>query len=187
MKTPPSAQLSKRINIYLSLDRDIFNGYFNIQDPSPVYKRQLSHEFEEYIMACTRLARRNSVITYKIGYSDDQAKEYAEPLIFAIRRHFFEAKAKLTLDFEKFRRRTYILLFVSMSVVMICHGLLPLLLKGQEDVFHSGISNSLDVFSWVILWKPIDRLIFYWNPFLKDIAMMERLEKADATITDTEE
>ena len=44
--------------------------------------------------------------------------------------------------------------------------------------------NSLDILCWVILWKPIERLIFYWNPYLKDISVMERLEKAEVTITE---
>ena len=187
MSKPLPKLISKRINIYLSLDRDIFKGYFNVQDPSPVYKRQLSHEFEQYIMTSIRSARRNSVITYKINYSNEMDKEYAEPLMFAIRRHFGEAKAKITFDFEKFKRRTYLLLFISMSMVMICHGLLPLLLKGEEGVVHSGLSNSLDVFSWVILWKPIDRLIFYWNPFLKDISILDRLERAEVSVAEIED
>lgn len=107
--------------------------------------------------------------------------------MYAIRRHFSEAKAKMAHDFENFRRRTYMLLFVSMSVVMICHWVLPLLLKGEESSLHSGLSNSLDVFSWVILWKPIDRLIFYWNPFLKDISVLEKLEKGEVVLTEVED
>lgn len=92
-----------------------------------------------------------------------------------------------TTDFENFKRRTYVLLFVSLSVVMISHGLVPLLLKGEESTIHSGLSNSLDVFSWVILWKPIDRLIFYWNPFLKDISIVDKLEKGEVTLNEIED
>jgi hypothetical protein len=70
---------------------------------------------------------------------------------------------------------------------MICQGFLPLLLPKNEDhTLHSGLSNSLDVLCWVILWKPIERLIFYWNPFLKDISIMERLEKAEVIVTEIE-
>jgi hypothetical protein len=186
MSNPMPAPVSRRINIFLSLDRDIFRGYFNLQDPSPVYKRQLSQEFEEYIMGTMRKAARSAVINYRISYSNELDKQYAEPLVFAIRRHFSEAKARAMVEFEKFKRRTYLLLVVSFSVVMICHWLLPLLLKGEEGVVHSGLSNSLDVFSWVILWKPIDRLIFYWNPFLKDIGVLEKLEKAETTVVSAE-
>jgi hypothetical protein len=42
------------------------------------------------------------------------------------------------------------------------------------------------VLCWVILWKPIERLIFYWNPFLKDISIMERLEKAEVIVSEIE-
>lgn len=184
MSNPSSPTISRRVNIFLSLDRDIFPGYFNLQDPSPVYKRQLSQELEEYIMGSMRKARRTSVINYKISYTNDRDMEYAEPLLIAIRRHFSEARARATHEFEKFKRRTYLLLFVSFSVVMICHWLLPFLLKGEEGVLHSGLTNNLDVFSWVIMWKPIDRLIFYWNPYLKDISVLEKLEKAESTITE---
>jgi len=179
--------LSNRINILLSLDRDILSGYYNSQDNAPLYKRQLSGEFEQYILNGVRSARRNSKVYFKIGYRNEQDAAYAEPLIFAIRRHFSEAKAIMAVNFENFKRRTFKLLFVSLSVVMICHFALPLLIKDEVSTIHSGLSNSLDVFSWVILWKPIDRLIFYWNPFLKDISILEKLEKAEVAIDEIED
>jgi hypothetical protein len=184
MKKPSS----RKINIFLSLEQDIFRGYFNQQDPSPLYKRQLSHEFELYIMNSIRSAKRDSTFNYIISYADDRNKEYAEPLAYAIRRHFAESKAIVNDTFEKFKRRTYILLFLSLTVVMICQGFLPLILAKEEDhsSITSGLTNSLDVLCWVVLWKPIERLIFYWNPFLKDISVMERLEKAEVNVTEIE-
>ena len=47
---------------------------------------------------------------------------------------------------------------------------------------HSALSNALDVFSWVILWKPIERLIFYWNPFLKEISLFDKMVNAETII-----
>ena len=176
---------SRRINIFLSLDQDIFKGYFNPQDPAPLYKRQLSHDFEQYIMTCIRLAKRGSEFTYKISYKTEHEKQYAEPLVYAIKRHFADSKAAIVSSFEKFKQRTYKLLFFSLAIVMIFQGFVPLILKG-DDAFHSGLHNSMDVLCWVILWKPIDRLIFYWNPFLKDISIMERLEKAEVVVSEIE-
>jgi len=173
--------ITKKINIFLSLDQYIFKGYFNAQDPAPVYKRQLSHEFEQYIMNCIHAARRDAVFNYKISYKNEEEKQYADPLLYAIRRHFAEKKDVLYASFEKFKRRTYLLLFLSLAVVMTCQGLLPLILDGTYRL-HSGISNGLDVFSWVILWRPIDKLIFHWNPFLKDISIADRLEKAEVVV-----
>src|SRR5438034_5217843 len=178
--------VSKKINIFLSLEPDILKGYFNPQDPAPIYKRQLSHEFEQYIMNCIRSAKRDSSFNYKISYRTEQNKQYAEPLVYAIRRHFAETKTITSLAFEKFKRRTYKLLFASMAVVMICQGALPLILNKGQNSIQSGLNNSMDVLCWVILWKPIDRLIFYWTPYLKDISIMERLEKAEVVITEIE-
>jgi len=121
MSKPPN----KKITIFLSLEPDIFKGYFNAQDPAPLYKRQLSHEFEQYIMTCIKTCKRDSSFTYKISYQDDDHKQYAEPLAYAIRRHFGETKATATAAFDKFKKKTYILLFMSMAVVMICQGFLP--------------------------------------------------------------
>lgn len=181
MKKPSS----KKINIFLSLDEQIFKGYFNPQDPAPLYKRQLSHEFELYIMTTIRSAKRDSQFNYKITFRDEKEKQLAEPLAYAIRRHFSETKALSTDTFNKFKRRTYILLFASLAVVMLCQGFLPVLLDGESSM-NTGLHNSLDVLCWVILWKPIERLIFYWNPFLKDISIVDRLAKAEVTVTEIE-
>ena len=183
--TTMSKPTPKKINIFLSLDKEIFKGYFNAQDPAPLYKRQLSHDFEQYIMTCIRLAKRESEFNYRISYKVEEEQQYAEPLMYAIRRHFAESKAATISSFNKFKQRTYKLLFYSLAVVMICQCLAPLLLN-ESNRLHSGLHNSMDVLCWVVLWKPIDRLIFYWNPFLKDISILERLEKAEVTITEIE-
>jgi hypothetical protein len=69
---------------------------------------------------------------------------------------------------------------------MVCHHFLPLLFNGNK-IIHTGLSNSMDVFTWVILWKPIDRLIFYWNPFLKEISLLDRLQKAEVITNKVED
>jgi len=70
---------------------------------------------------------------------------------------------------------------MSLGIVMACQGIVPLILDSKYQ--HAGLTNGLDVFSWVILWRPIDKLIFHWNPFLKDISIADRLQKADVSIT----
>ena len=75
------------------------------------------------------------------------------------------------------------LLFVSLTVVMICHGLVPMLLSDEQG-FSSALRNGLDIFSWVILWQPIDKLVFQWNPHLKEISIMNRLANAEVIINE---
>ncbi|HEV3324581.1 MAG TPA: hypothetical protein VG052_03220 [Puia sp.] len=176
---------SSNISIYISLDQQSLTDYFNPHDPAPLYKRQLSHAFELYILNSIVSVKRYSLLSYRICSKSEEDKQYTEPLIYAIRRHFSEKKLVREAQFEKFKRRSYLLLFFSLSVVMICQGFLPLLFHGVHQI-GSGLINTVDVFSWVILWRPIDQLIFCWNPYLKDISIMNRLATGQVVLIDNE-
>ncbi|MER3471053.1 MAG: hypothetical protein C4330_06890 [Chitinophagaceae bacterium] len=65
------------------------------------------------------------------------------------------------------------MLALSLGVIMICQGLLSYVINKEHRV-HSALINALDVFSWVILWKPIELLIFSWNPFLKKFTCLTK-------------
>jgi hypothetical protein len=181
-----SKSISSRISIYLSVDQQTLNSYFNGHDPAPIYKRQLSHAFEQYIMTSIQAVKRYSVISYKVCYRNDQDKEYIDPLMYAIKGHFSERRLRKQAEFEKFKRRTYFLLFVSLGVLMLCQGLATIL-QNQIHQLSSGIINGLDVFSWVILWRPLDELIFSWNPHLKEISIEDRLANAEVILIKYEE
>ena len=179
------SQTSKSINVFLTLDRNVIGGYYNKHDPSPLYKRQLSHEFEQYVMASVATAKRHSVIFYKLKCSNENDKQYAEPLMYSMRRHFLAKKQEKEVEFSKFKRRNWMLLFVSIVVVILFQGFLPLLLDSQQGV-STGLINSLDIFAWVLLWHPIDELVFHWNPYLKQINLVNKLATAEPIITENE-
>lgn len=183
-ETSVSSSLTEKITIFLSIDQSTIAEYFNPNDPAPIYKRQLSHQFQQYIMASIEAAKRHSVFYYKITCRNKTDKQYAEPFIYAIRRHFSAKKLIEIEKFEKFKRRSYLLLFLSVLVMMICHGLVPMILSADEG-FKSALHNGLDIFSWVILWQPIDKLVFQWNPHLKDISVMNRLVNAEFIVTES--
>ncbi len=179
-----TTSLTDKINIFLTIDQSAIGEHFNPNDPAPLYKRQLSHEFQQYIMASIEAAKRHSVFYYKITCKNKTDKQYTEPFIYAIKRHFTTKKVIEIEKFEKFKRRSYLLLFLSLLVMMICHGLVPMILSDDQG-FTSALHNGLDIFSWVILWQPIDKLVFQWNPHLKQISLMNRLVNAEITITES--
>ena len=88
-------------------------------------------------------------------------------------------------EFGKFKRRNFILLAISCATVMICQSLLPLVISIHSEGFSEGLKNCLDVFSWVILWRPIYDLLFEWNPYLKDILLLHKLATAEVIIIDS--
>lgn len=176
--------LPKKINIFISVDVPTISTYFNAHDPAPLYKRQLSHQFEQYIMNSVAHAKRYSIIFYKLKCSNEIERQYTQPLMYAIKRHFTEKKALREGEFRRFKKRSFILLGMSLLVIALCHGVFPLILNSNNQ-FETIILTSADIFSWVILWKPIDKLIFDWNPHLKDISILDKLSTAEVMIINT--
>lgn len=176
---------SDRISIYLSIDTQTLKDYFNAHDPSPIYKRQLSHQLEQYIMNSVSSAKRYSALFYKLKCSGEIDKQYAEPLMYAIRSHYEAKKAKRIKEFNRFKFRSWILLAISLVIVGIFQGVVPLLLD-EDNKLHATFLNSIEIFSWVLLWRPIDVLLFYWNPHLKDICLLNKLATSEVIIIENE-
>jgi hypothetical protein len=177
----------RRISIFVSVDEHTVYSYFNPHDPAPLGRRQLSHDFQDYLNQTLIPAGRYTTIDFKVFCNGGGNMRFIiEPLIKTIRRHFQMQKKLKENEFRKFKKRNYLLLMVSFMVVMICQGIVPIVL-GEEHRIHSIVSNAVDVFSWVILWKPIERLIFYWNPFLKDILLLTKVINAKVNIVESEE
>jgi hypothetical protein len=180
-----SKPFAKSINVFLTSDKLIAISYFNKHDPAPIYMRQLSHQFELYIMESVKQAKRYSAIFYKLKCTGDNDKQYAEPLIYAIRRHFVAKKEDKQKEFIKFKRRNWTLLAISIVVVVMFQGLLPIILNVQHGI-NVGLINSLDIFAWVLLWHPIDELMFSWNVYLKEICLYNKLATAESILIENE-
>jgi len=112
-------------------------------------------------------------------------KQYAQPLMYAIRRHYSLKMATRKKEFERFKIRSWILLAVSVLVVLVTQGFVPMLID-EENRLLSALHNSLDIFSWVLLWRPIDVLLFSWNPHLKDIGLLDKLATSELIIIERE-
>src|SRR5207237_10448922 len=100
-----SNALFKKINIFLKVNEQTIDSYFNANDPAPIYKRQLSLEFEKYIMNYAISIKRYTSVTYKLNCVTDSDKEFVEPLVHSIRRHFSLKKAVMESEFKKFKRK----------------------------------------------------------------------------------
>ena len=178
-----SQSFTEKINIYISVDVQTINSYFNAHDPSPLYKKQINQKFETYILNAVSTAKRYSAIFYKLNCTGSVNKQYAEPLMYAIQRHFAIKKAIRETEFKKFKERNLTLLAISAVTVILCEAFLPLLISNIGNIYN-GLKNCLDVFSWVILWKPIYELLFGWNPHLKDILLLNKLATSESIILD---
>ena len=88
-------------SIYIRLDEQTVHNYFNQHDPAPLYKRQLDHEFEQYINNYLLTSKRDAVIKYQVVCMDYADKRFVSPVMQAIRNHF---ELKKNLKEEEFHR-----------------------------------------------------------------------------------
>ena len=180
-----SKSFTEKISIYIAVDLKTVNHYFNAHDPSPLYKKQINQKFEEYILNAVCSAKRYSAIFYKLNCHGMVNKQYAEPLMHAIKRHFTLKKNIRQEEFKKFKKRNFMLLAISGSIVILSEAFFPVLLSPERvGNIYEGLKNCLDVFSWVILWKPIYDLLFSWNQYLKDILLFNKLSTSEEIIID---
>jgi hypothetical protein len=168
--------LSKRISIFLSVDRKTINNYFNPHDTSTLYRRQLRYDFEQYLEGLLAIYKRHTLICYKVTCKKED-EDLLKPFMHAVRRHFYLLEKQKELEFQKFKKRNFRLLCLSMLAVMASHGVLPMIFSENLGISPT-ILNTLDVFSWVILWRPIDKLIFQWNTYLKEISLLHKMANA---------
>src|SRR4051812_34519419 len=143
--------LPNKVSIFISVDQQVINTYFNAHDPAPLYKRQLNHQFERYLLESAASVKTYSVVFYKLKCSRDIDRQYAEPLMYAVRRHFTAKKEQKQAEFQKFKRQNLYLLALSFLAVIFCHGVMPMVLN-PDDHIQTIFLTSLDIFSWVILW-----------------------------------
>ena len=174
-----SKPVSKKIDVFLSINRSTVNEYFNPHDPAPIYKRQLRRDMIAYLTEAVNTYTRHTTIRYKVSCTKDD-KDLIEPFMQAVRRHYSTKEQVAIREFNKYKRRTFKLLFMSLAVMALCFTIPPLFL-GHEG-FAGTVMSSIECFSWVVLWKPIDRLVFDWNHHLKEISLYTKLTNAEMLV-----
>ena len=174
--------LLKKITIYITVDSNTINSYFNVNDPSPLYKRQLGHGFEQYLTSSIVAIRRYTTLRYKLVCNKESDKEFIDPLVHAIRRHYSIQKVIKEAEFKKYKKRSFTLLGISFSIVLLCFWVIPMFVKEQNGLI-GGLKEASHVLSWVMMWKPIEKLIFYWNPHLKEISVLDKLTNAEIIVS----
>ncbi|WP_207426354.1 hypothetical protein [Pedobacter sp. SYSU D00535] len=175
----------KSVNVYLALDRNSVEEYFNRNDPSPMYRRQLSVKFEDYIKKCVLEAKEDDLVIFKLYSSSDKEQQYAEPLMYAIKRHFSERKTEEIRAFTKFKRHNGGIIAVNLLVVALSNFLLPLIIS-EKVAYETGVKHLLEVLWFVIFYHPLGELLFNWKPHVQKIELMEKLTNVEYLIVEKE-
>ena len=71
----------------------------------------------------------------------------------------------------------------SLGIGLVAVAILIAIARVIADLSSSGlvttIAESIIIIAWVILWRPVEILLFDWWPLREDIALFERLAAID--------
>jgi hypothetical protein len=158
-----------------SLD-DLFDRF----DPNPPPKRRLSDGVAGYLMACVQEAPSADPLVVTILLPEAmRCQEGEEALRAALPQHFERLAEVTTREINRIRTIGYVLLpiaFIIMCISVVASELLNA--ASERHILHS-LSESLLVFGWVVLWAPLDFVIFRRLPLVRQRGFYKRLAGAE--------
>jgi hypothetical protein len=75
-------------------------------------------------------------------------------------------------------RRDLVLGLILVAAVLVVAGLFSVLVPLPEAIL--GLFWSFIILTnWVIVWTPVDTLVYYWRPYARDARLYQNLREAD--------
>lgn len=147
---------------------------FDNRDPAPFRERDLDPDLVEYLVAATEdLATYGPfrIVVWFPGPCDD--------ITPAFRAHFEYELQRLDRRRRRERRVGGVALVIAITLLVVLLSIAPFVeqLPGGT-VAHEG----LVIFSWVVLWRPVEALVYEWIPAARQRKLLRRLHTAPIAV-----
>ncbi|WNY26991.1 hypothetical protein MsAm2_07740 [Methanolapillus ohkumae] len=169
----------------IELELNSADQIYNNMDPSPFYERELNNNADQYIFsAVEEVPLRKKMLLVIYARIDKELTEKKENVVKdAIHMHF-ERKAK-SLE-RQMRKKTKtvgystILGFIFLGFCLAASYWLTV--NAGDNSFSQVLGQGLAVIGWVVLWNPVEYLVFdRWEP-RKEIRLCKKISKTDIEI-----
>jgi hypothetical protein len=157
---------------------------FNSIDPSPFRERDLDPDCEEFIVSWARETPPDRALRVDIRVDREQpAPELAAEVPPAVRSHF-EREA----DLQDLRRRRIVRegrlsLAIGLVLLVICESAAALVPTARWGTAGEILRESLIIAGWVVMWHPLEVLLYGLWPVVRERRLLERLASADVQIS----
>lgn len=145
---------------------------FDNRDPAPFRERDLDPALVEYLLA----------ISHDVMASDGfrivfWLERVCQPGVIesAYRAHFEWALARLDRRRRRARRAGQIALLVGAVLIIALMSLSQLAVQTVPGSLGTALREGLVISSWVVLWRPVELLIYDWIPVWDERRIMRRL------------
>lgn len=145
---------------------------FDNRDPAPFRERDLDPDLASYLLdAGEDLAGEERI---RVVFWIDKPCPPAE-IEQAVHMHFEEEIARLRRTRKRRRRTGQVALLLGIVLVIALLSLAQFVARTLPGTLGSGLREGLVIFSWVVLWRPVETLIYDWIPARHDRRIATKL------------
>lgn len=157
---------------------------FNSMDPSPFRERDLDPDCEEFILSWAREFPPDKPLRIEIHvereYPSSEVLAQVEPAV----RHHFERDASLqALKYRRLAREGRFSLLIGIAALMACISTATLAPFDLLGTFGEVLRESLIIAGWVVMWHPLEVLLYGLWPVLRERRLLERLANAEIVLS----
>jgi len=145
---------------------------FDNRDPAPFRERDLDPDLVEYLLAISQdmVAHHDFRIVFWLERTC-QPGEIED----AYRAHFEYELERLERSRRRARRAGLIALALGAGLIVVLLSLSQLASQAIPGSLGTAVHEGLLISSWVVLWKPVELLIYDWIPVWDERRTMRRL------------
>jgi len=153
-------------------------------DPSPFRERDLDPDCEEFIVSWARELPPDRPIAVDIRLDREEPSGAALGEIgAAVRRHFEREASLQQLRLRRLVREGRLSLATGLILLVMCIGSATLVPVQSLGTFGEILRESLLIAGWVVMWHPLEVLLYGLWPVVRERRLLERLASAEVSLS----
>jgi hypothetical protein len=156
---------------------------FNSIDPSPFKERDLDPDCEEFIVSWARELPTDQPLSIEIRIERDQPPQSMLDAIGPAVQHHFESEAALQrLKLRGTVREARLSLTIGLLTLGACMVGATLVPVETLGTFGEILRESLIIAGWVVMWHPLEILLYGLWPAVRERRLLVRLAAAEVIL-----
>ena len=142
------------------------------RDPAPFRARDLDPDLASYLVAAAEdLAGHEALrIVFWLEHEAPEAE-----LAQAFRGHFEDVLERMRHQRRRSRRIGTVMLLLGIVLVVALYTIAQLVGGAVPGTVGAGLREGLVIASWVVLWRPVEILIYGWIPVRQERRVITRI------------
>ena len=157
---------------------------FNSIDPSPFRERDLDPDCEEFIASWAREQPADQPLRVEIRVDRERpALELLADVGAAVRSHFAREASLQALRRRRLIREVRLSLAIGLATLALCMVAATLVPTERLGTAGEILRESLIIAGWVVMWHPLEVLLYGLWPVARERRLLERLATAEVEVS----